>query len=264
MDYVKSLADEYKPWRRGISWWAVSVQGVLALLVGLYFLLAPDSANSTIRFLLAAILIVSSVIDIRTGFNGVKFPENLQAMAPYQLVRGGAGIALGVNYFVASRSEYMTEENARYLLGFGMIAYAIVGLVGVVAAALGGQFAWPAVLSNALFLLIGAVLVYNKSESVESNDAVEYLGVAALIGGAALLIYSYFLKKDQEAAALLAPAIESAELAPVDLTGTGTMPPAADATVAATDATLPPEVDVAPATLPASAESMATTLPPVE
>lgn len=250
MDYLKSLADEYKPWRRGISWWAVSVQGALAILVGLYFLLAPDSANSTIRFLLAAILIVSSVVDIRAGFNGVKFPDHLQKMAPYQLIRGGAGIALGATYFFASRSEYMSENNARYLLGFGMVAYAIVGLIGVVAAVLAGQFTWAAVLSNVLFLLIGAVLIYNKSESVESNDAVEYLGVAALVGGALLLVYSCFLKRDQVAAALVAPVAGAAASRPGYVSSTGTMPPAEGAPVPTESARVPPDMERVPPTLP--------------
>ncbi|MGE3796363.1 MAG: hypothetical protein AB7G88_00865 [Thermomicrobiales bacterium] len=206
MEYVKSLADEYKPWRKGLSWWVLAAQGALAVLVGIYFLAAPDSANSTIRFLLAALLIISSAVDIRAGFAG--FHQQMfapQPMAPYLLVRGGAGVALGIAYFVSTRSDYMTEGNARYLLGFGMIAYAIVGLIAAGVSIFRGDFKMASLLANVLFLAIGAVLIYNNRDAVGATDAVQYLGIAALLGGAALLVYSWFLKQDQEAAALAGP-----------------------------------------------------------
>jgi len=255
MDYAKSIAEEYKPWRKGVSWIIVAVQGALAALVGIYFLAAPDSANSTIRFLLAAILVVSSIVDIRAGFSGVRSVMGPQPMAPWLLMRGGAGVALGISYFFAARSEYLTEVNARYLLGFGMIAYAVIGLIGIVAALMAGNFAWAGVLSNILFLAVGAVLIYNKSDSVESNDAVRYLGIAALSGGVGLLVYSYFLKKDQETAA----AIEAtATIAPVVPSW-----PADAPSEAPISATSDPTPAVVVPTVPPSAADPPTTLPPV-
>ena len=206
MDYLKSVADEYKPWRKGVAWWVVAAQGAIVALIGLYFLIAPDSANSTIRFLLAAILILSSLVDIRSGFNG--FNQQLvapQPLAPYLLLRGGAGIAMGVTYFVSTHYDYVSEENARYLLGFGLIAYAVIGLIGAVVAVLKGRFTRGVSVSNALFLAIGAVLLYNNQESVDSEDSVRYLGLAALLGGVALLAYSWFAKTEQEAAAATVP-----------------------------------------------------------
>lgn len=216
MDYVKTVADDYKPWRRDISWQAIAIQAALAIVVGAYFLIAPDSANSTIRFLLAALLIVFSLLDIRTGFAAYgTISEQPNPAAPFLLVRGGAGVTLGILYFTVTRSSYMTESDARYVLGFGMIAFALVGLIALIMAALSGRFHWPSLLANVLFLLVGAVLVYNRRESVSTSSAVEYLGVAAIVGGLCLAIYGWYLRGSQ----LNAPPAPTAPIAETPLGG---------------------------------------------
>ena len=99
MEQIKGVVSEYKPWNRDLPCWIVAVEGAIAAAIGIYFVVAPDAANSTIRLLLAGLLVVSSAFDIWTGFrNSGEQPVRLP-MAPYQLVRGGAGVTLGLLYF---------------------------------------------------------------------------------------------------------------------------------------------------------------------
>lgn len=207
MEYVKSVTDDYKPWKRGVAWQAVALEAAIAIAIGAYFLIAPDSANSTIRFLLAALLIIASLIDIKAGFSQFySAPDQRNNGAPFLLVRGGAGVTLGIFYFVVTRYDYMTESDARYVLGFGMVAYAIIGFIAMIMAMLKGQFHWPALLSNLLFLLVGGVLVYNRHQTVTDSTAVEYLGVAAIIGGICLAVYAWYLRNEQKQERAAAPA----------------------------------------------------------
>jgi uncharacterized membrane protein HdeD (DUF308 family) len=201
---LKSVASEYKPWRKDLPWYWVGLQGAIALAIGIYFVATPDAASSTIRALLAILLIVSSVSDILNGFRDYANKLEDLPMTPYFLVRGGAGVAVGLLFFLSARSDYLTETDARYILGYGLIAYAAIGLVGAIMAMVKGQMHWMAVATNLLYLLLGAVLIYNNQESVEAERAVRFLGWAAIIGGAILLVYTYFLKTGQEAEAALA------------------------------------------------------------
>ena len=199
MQRIKSVASEYKPWNRDLPWYWVGVQGAIALAAGVYFVVAPDAANSTIQLLLALLLLVCSISDIANGFQNYGNRLVELPMTPFLLVRGGAGAALGLIFFFATRSDYMTDGDARYFLGFGLVAYAIIGLFGVMVSLFKGQMHWMAIGTNLLFLLIGAVLIYNNREAVEAERSVRYLGWAAMTGGAILLIYTYFLRKGQEA-----------------------------------------------------------------
>jgi hypothetical protein len=126
-------------------------------------------------------------------------------MTPYLLVRGGAGVSIGLMYFLSARSDYISEGDARYILGYGLLAYAIIGLVGVIMSMIKGQMHWMAVATNLLYLFIGAVLIYNYQESVEAERAVRFIGWAAIAGGAILLLYTYVLKTKQEAEAAAGP-----------------------------------------------------------
>jgi len=199
VQHIKSVASEYKPWNRDLPWYWVGLQGAVALAAGVYFIVAPDAANSTIRLLLALVLLVCSIADIVNGFRNYGNRLVDLPMTPFLLVRGGAGVTLALMFFFAARSDYMTDGDARYFLGFGLVAYAVIGLIGVIMSLVKGQMHWMAIGTNLLFLLIGAVLIYNNREAVEAERSVRYLGWAAVIGGAILLLYTYFLQKDQEA-----------------------------------------------------------------
>jgi uncharacterized membrane protein HdeD (DUF308 family) len=225
MEQFKTVASEYKPWRKDLPWYVVGLQGAIALAIGIYFVAAPDSANSTIRLLLAALLVFTSVLDILTGIRNFQNPLEQRPMTPYLLVRGGAGVSIGLMYFLSARSDYIAESDARYILGYGLLAYAIIGLVGVIMSMIKGQMHWMAAATNLLYLFIGAVLIYNNQESVEAERAVRFIGWAAIAGGAILLLYTYFLKTRQEAeaaAGFAAPDMAAPVGAGID---TGGIPP---------------------------------------
>ncbi|CAN5676869.1 hypothetical protein BH23CHL5_BH23CHL5_11810 [soil metagenome] len=207
MQRLKTISDEFKPWNREIPWYWVAIQAAVAIAIGVYFVAAPDAATSTIRLLLAILLVVSSALDILTGFKNYGAREIESPLTPFLLVRGGAGFAIGILFFFATRANYISEPDARYILGFGLVAYALIGLVGIAASMIKGQMNWMAIATNLLFLILGAVLIYNNRQNVESSSAVRYIGWAAIAGGAILAVYSYVLKKGAE---LLAPSTVAA------------------------------------------------------
>lgn len=193
--YARSMA----PWNKDLPWYWVGIEGAVALGIGLYFIFAPDAASNTVRTLLALLLILASALDIITGFRNHSYDAANLPMTPYLLVRGGAGVALGLGFFLAARSDYLTSENALIALAYGYLAYAIIGIIGNVMSLLKGDMLWFSIVTNLLFLGIGAVLIYNRQESVAGDNAVRYIGYASTVGGIVLLAYTYFLKSGQEA-----------------------------------------------------------------
>ena len=112
-------------------------------------------------------------------------------------------------FFLAARSDYLTSEDAIIALAYGYLAYAIIGIIGNVMSLLRGDMLWFSIVTNLLFLGIGAVLIYNRQESVSGENAVRYIGYASAIGGIVLLAYTYFLKSGQEAEAAAALTAEA-------------------------------------------------------
>lgn len=221
-------AEDYAPWSREAPWYLVAAEGVIGALVGLYFIVWPDSASSTVRYLLAAILVGASAIDIYNGFRNSRLrgvPPS--PMMPYWLIRGGAGVAVGLVAILAERSNDISDADARKLLGYGLLAYGVIGIIGMIDLLFNADFSWLGLLGNSLAILVGAALIYNNVEAVEGDKATRYVGYAALAGGLIVAAYSYFVKRGQEEDVVSAasPAAKTVEVTLPENLGTNVAPP---------------------------------------
>lgn len=201
-DRVRTTAQDFAtdaaPWRKDVPWYLVGIEGAIALGIGLYFVFDSDAAQSTIRRLIALVLVVISLFDIWNGFAGNRDAIRRDPMAPFRLVRGGAGLAVGLLAVFATRWQWMTEEHIREVLGYGLLAYGAVGIIGILASWSSSHVSMSSVAGNILSLALGVVLIYNDQERVTGSDATRYLGYAAIVAGVVLLAYGYYLYRDRE------------------------------------------------------------------
>jgi len=111
-------AEGYAPW-----YW-IAIEGAVGVLLGLYFVFSSDAAASTVRYLVAAVLIGASAVDILVGFRNARSTQPvLSPLTPYWLVRGGAGLALGMMALLAEHSEDISDADARKLIGYGLLVW---------------------------------------------------------------------------------------------------------------------------------------------
>jgi uncharacterized membrane protein HdeD (DUF308 family) len=180
-----SMAKEHAPWRAGTPWWVTGVQGVVLILIGLYLLLAPGSAGELLFQIIALVLLVESVLQIIAQ---VRLPRG--EGDPYPMLQAGIGATIGV--LLVLRGWLLPEldaESARNMLGFGLVAYALVGVVGALLAR-GESDSWLRPVVNALLLIILALVLLTSGED-NAEDRIAILGWIALIGGAALLFLAW-------------------------------------------------------------------------
>lgn len=182
-DQALSLAKEYAPWKDDVPWWSVGIQGVIAVVLGLYFLLAPASAAGLIIQLVAAVLLVASVLLVLARLRevGRTDPEG------FGMLQAGVGATVGL--FVLLRGLLLPTLDivaARTMLGIGLIAYAAIGAVR----ALRGGNLRPGPIVTALLQLVLAVLLLTSAEG-NAADRLALLGWVALVGGVILLALAW-------------------------------------------------------------------------
>ena len=200
-------AEGYAPWSRDVPWYWIAIEGGVGVLLGLYFVFSSDAAASTVRYLVAAVLIGASAFDVLVGFRNARSPQTMMSpLTPYWLVRGGAGLALGIMALVAERSDDISDADARKLIGYGLLVWGLVGVVGNLDARFTAHAPWVGIVGNALALLIGAALLYNNQQGLDGSKATKYIGYAALIGGAILLAQSYLVRREQDDLSATEPA----------------------------------------------------------
>lgn len=184
-DRAMAMASEHAPWRAGTPWWVTGLQGVVLAAIGLYLLLAPQSAAGLIIQLIAIILLIQSVLHIIAEIG-----RPVAETDRYVLLQAGIGATVGV--LLVLRGWLLPDLDplsARNILGFGLIAYALVGVAGSIIERGEGD-SWLRPVVNALLLLILAILLLTSGET-NAADRLSLLGWVAIIGGAALLFLAW-------------------------------------------------------------------------
>jgi uncharacterized membrane protein HdeD (DUF308 family) len=180
-----SMASQHVPWRAGTPWWVTGIQGVVLVAIGLYLLLAPASAAGLIIQLIAVILLIESVLHIIAEMR-----RPAAEVDRYTLLQAGIGASVGV--LLVLRGLLVPDldpASARNILGFGLIAYALVGVVGALLERGEGD-SWLRPVVNALLLLILAIALLTSGEA-NAADRLAVLGWIAIIGGAVLLFLAW-------------------------------------------------------------------------
>lgn len=180
-----SMAKDHAPWRAASPWWVTGIQGVILVAIGLFLLLAPASAGRLILQLIAAVLLAESLLHIVAQ---ARLPR--AEADPWVMLQAGIGATVGV--FLVLRGwlvPTLDADAARAMLGVGLIAYAVVGVAGALVAR-GDSEAWLRPIVNALLLVILAIVLLTSGQE-NAADRLTWLGVIALIGGAALLFLAW-------------------------------------------------------------------------
>jgi uncharacterized membrane protein HdeD (DUF308 family) len=184
-DRAMAMASEHAPWRAGVPWWVTGIQGAVLLAIGLYLLLAPASAAGLIIQLIAVILLIQSALHIVAELRRPATEADR-----YTLLQAGIGATVGV--LLVLRGLLVPDldaASARNILSFGLIAYALVGVVGALLERGEGD-SWLRPVVNALLLIILAIVLLTSGET-NAVDRLALLGWVAIIGGAALLFLAW-------------------------------------------------------------------------
>lgn len=184
-DRALSMAREHAPWSSGTPWWVMGIEGVVLVLIGLYFLLAPASASGLLIQLIAAVVLIQALLQIIAALRAA--PAGVD---PYSMLQ--TGIAATVGLIVVLRGMLMPTLDltaARDILGWGLIAYALVGVAGSLLHRGEGE-SWYSPIVTAILVVVLAITLLTSSES-NAVDRLGLLGWIALVGGVILLLLAW-------------------------------------------------------------------------
>ena len=184
-DLARDVARQTVPWKELQSWWVVGVEGIVALLVGIFVVADPARASDWVRQLIALVLLVVSVGQIGDGFRA-----RGQMTAPWATLRGGVGATVALLTLFSGWSDYIAPAGARQMLAVGLLAYGIIGIVSLIFTLRATGFKIAELIADVLTIVLGLLLL---SAEADDTTGAQLLGGAAIIGGVALLIYAFSL-----------------------------------------------------------------------
>jgi uncharacterized membrane protein HdeD (DUF308 family) len=181
-------ADGITPWRGRVAWWVVLVEGIIALVVGLYVLVEPQQASTWLAQLIGVYLLVNSGFAIYAGFSG-SGSANEQ---PFRLIVSGIGLVTGLIALAQPLLGTIDTLASITMLGVGLSLAGIVGLAGLILGRFGEATPWGRILASGLDLLLGILLLY-LSRTGTAGNALLLFGVFGLGVGALLVAYAVVL-----------------------------------------------------------------------
>ncbi len=135
--------------------------------------------------IIAAALLLLSFVQIFEGFRFWNRP-----VSPWATLGGGVGVTAAVFTLLANWLPEISPAAARLMLAIGLAAFGIIGLVSLIFTVRSTGFKIASLIIDVLAIALG-IFLYLAEE--QNADRIKLLGLVAILGGAVLLIYGYYL-----------------------------------------------------------------------
>lgn len=187
-DTAKGILDQGKPWRSDVKWQVVAIEAVLLVAIGLFMLIDTDTAGNWILQIIGLVFLIVSLQLAITAFR-----DSERGLGTFDSFRAGIGVTIGVIATSIWWSDYIANDAVRQILGWGLVAFAVLQLVGLVMVRGVSGLRLAALVLSALTLVLGILLLTSNETAAE--DRIRFLGVVLLVfglllGGLAYLIMS--------------------------------------------------------------------------
>jgi len=176
------------PWRRGIPWWAVLLEGIAAFVLGALILARPQSVGQWLVVLVGAYVLITGLLDLYIARFGALPPGT----AANRTLVGRISVVAALLVFVLPLFVAVSTSTQVAILGVTLVA---IGFLGIAESLLGygdHGIRWSAALGNLLHLLFGGLLLYVVVVGA-GPGVLWWLGFIALVGGVALCSYAIVL-----------------------------------------------------------------------
>ena len=192
---IKDTAQQYAPWRKGIAWWVVLLQGLLLLAIGGYALWSTKSAARVVVLGFGLYLIATALWTIIQSMRGRDI-----GLSVFGLLAAGGGLVAGISVslpFLFSKPEAYAPSF--FTFGVALITIGILTLLSAFVEKPETGVVWQTLVRGVIWLLFGAYLVYAVVAKVEDPVLIQWIAYALLALGAGLTIFSIVLNRRQAA-----------------------------------------------------------------
>ena len=191
---VSSTAKSAAPWRKGVPWWLVLLEGIILVGVGLYMFFAKPSTLAILGWVLALTLVAGGAISLYLALQATEKTPARQ----FTLIHGAVGVAAGGLVILLRLFNALSAETAAVLLGLGCLIYGSMGLY-----TLADKNLVPlrriSIIGAIFFTVLGLLLLLQGFGVGTFVTIVQIITFAILIAGVALIIWAIALRNSAPA-----------------------------------------------------------------
>jgi uncharacterized membrane protein HdeD (DUF308 family) len=192
---VTESAKAALPWRKGIPWFWVLVEGLVMLALGLFMVLAKQQARLTFGVILAIALAVGGALQLLAAWRAKQAGDE----SPWGWVRGGIGLGVGLLMLILILANALSLEAGRLILGIGCLVYGGFGAYMLYLKRQDGV-RFPAVLSSTVFVVVGLLLIVAALGGELLATITVIISVLLMLFGVFLILWAFVLRGQKKTA----------------------------------------------------------------
>lgn len=224
MRFKASAADaahRMAPWRPDIPWWAVGIQGVLALLLGSWLLVNQGAGEPVLGVMGIVLLAVAS----SWAWSAMR-SDLPQVVLGWRGLRAGTGILAGALVVLDLSADFMPASAALVVLALGLLMVGGMGAAEWFSGRDRMSWRWPSLVGSAAAAVFGFIILVSRLQA--APVFLQAIAIALVAVGVLLLLRAGLLFR-QEQVLRRAPAggiAGSSAPTPVTQAAVGTVTPA--------------------------------------
>ncbi len=177
------------PWRKGVAWWVVLLEGVALLALGLYVFFAKPTTAVVLGWVVALSLLASGALSLYLSLQATEQTPVRQ----WTLIHGVVGVAAGL---LAILIQFVSPGAALTVLGLGCLAYGGVGLYMLLDKNLTAMRRLSFI-TTIFYLVLGVLIVLHALGVGTLATVLQLISLLLIAAGIILLFWALILRNDR-------------------------------------------------------------------
>jgi uncharacterized membrane protein HdeD (DUF308 family) len=177
------------PWRKGVAWWVVLLQGVALLALGLYVFFAQPTTAVILGWVVALSLLASGALSLYLSLQATEQTPVRQ----WTLIHGAVGVAASL---LAILIQFASPVAALTVLGLGCLAYGGVGLYMLLDKNLTAMRRLSFI-TTIFYLVLGALIVLHALGVGTLATVLQLISLLLIAAGVILLFWALILRNER-------------------------------------------------------------------
>ena len=186
---VTQAAKGAVPWRKGIAWWVVLLEGLALLALGLYMFFAKPTTAVILGWVVALSLLASGALSLYLSFQATERTPVRQ----WTLIHGVVGVAAGL---LAILIQFVSPGAALTVLGLGCLAYGGVGLYMLLDKNLTAMRRLSFI-TTIFYLVLGVLIVLHALGVGTLATVLQLISLLLIAAGVILLFWALILRNER-------------------------------------------------------------------
>ena len=186
---VTKTAKAVAPWRKGVAWWVVLLEGLVLLALGLYVFFAKPTTAVILAWVVALSLLASGGLSIYLSMQATERTPVRQ----WTLIHGAVGVAAGLLAIVV---QFFSPGAALTVLGLGCLAYGGVGLYMLLDKHL-TALRRLSFISTIFYLVLGVLIVLHALGLGTLATILQLSSLLLIAAGIILFFWSLILRNER-------------------------------------------------------------------